>query len=466
MQVNGLHRPVSQRWVRIGALLALVLLLTGAVAGAAGAPVFRGRASATADASRTMPRAGRTDRGALLGRGHRARHSRPGDPRAVTASRLRAQTSGSGQAVTYWLGWSGQIQESQIPWNAVTQVDLFSLTTTTDTGGCSANCTTLVTDETGISQMNVPAWVSVIHQHHKLAMISIGGSNDQDWANACAPSNLPGFTNELVNYMVSNGFDGVDLDIESLSGAGKQMTLWTSCVKSIAQAAHRATTQAGATPLVSTDVDQSWMDPAVAQFERWPDQFNLMYYGYPTGSYSCANACSQVDHLVQEMHTTAGVPYREMMVGMSPGGGQDQCCYRKLASTKGSVDTNASVTSVALSSKLSSALAAGNVVLAGAHSPATHYAILVTSGAAKGATSIPITGTVSGHGASTFGAGSVVQSDYAGPWDCGNFARYAAAEGLGGVMIWDLQEEAAEHHGGFPCYAQVAPYVGSPQSAR
>ncbi len=369
---------------------------------------------------------------------------------------------GAGQSVAFWLAWSGSIQESQIPWDAVTQVDLFALTTTTDTSGCSSNCASLDTSQNGISRMNVSSWVSTIHQNGKLAIISIGGSTDQDWANACAAANLPGFTSKLVNYMVSNGFDGIDLDIESLSGSGNQLSLWTACEQSIAQAAHSATTQAGAIPLVSTDVDQSWMDAAVARFEQWPDQFNLMYYGYPTGSYSCANSCSQVNALVQGMHNTGNVPFDRMVLGMSPGGHQDQCCYSKLGSTTGTVATGGSVTSIALASQLAAALPAGNVVLASKEDPPSHYEIFSTSGAAKGATSIPITGEVSGSGAYTFPSGSEIQSDYAGPWDCGNFAAYAAATGLEGVMIWDLQEEAAEHNGQFPCFAQVAPYVGSP----
>jgi hypothetical protein len=381
---------------------------------------------------------------------------------ATTAASAATQAVPStGQSVAFWLAWSGTIQESQIPWNAVTQVDLFSLTSTTRTSGCSSDCTTLNTSENGLSRMNVPGWVSAIHQQGKQAMISIGGSTDQDWANACAASNLPGFATELVDYMVSNGFDGIDIDIESLSGAGSQLTLWANCVQTLAQVAHQATTAAGRTPIVSTDVDQSWMDSAVSRFSQWPDQFNLMYYGYPTGTYSCASACSTVNSLVQGLHTTGHVPYDEMVLGMSPGGNQAQCCYNNLATTAAPVDTGGTVSSIPLSSGLSAALPAGNVVLATGENPPAHYEIFTTSGAAQGATSIPITGSVSGSGAYDFAVGSELQSDYAGPWDCGNFARYAASTGLEGVMIWDLQEEAAEHNGQFPCFAQVAPYVAA-----
>jgi hypothetical protein len=162
------------------------------------------------------------------------------------------------------------------------------------------------------------------------------------------------------------------------------------------------------------------------------------------------------------MHVTGHVPYDEMVVGMSPGGDQDQCCYSKLARTAVAIDTGASVSSIALSSGLSAALPAGNVVLSSGENPPAHYEIFTTPGAARGATAIPISGTLSGSGGYAFPSGSDIQSDYSGPWDCANFAQYAASTGLEGVMIWDLQEEAAEHKGQFPCFAQVAPYVRSP----
>jgi hypothetical protein len=370
---------------------------------------------------------------------------------------------GRGQAVAFWLAWNTAITESQVPWDAVTQVDLFALKTTDGTA--------LDTATNSIDLIDVRAWVRMIHQHHRLAFISIGGSNDTNWVNACNRTNLSGFTRNLVRYMVSGGFDGVDLDIES------SPPNWASCVRAIAQAAHAVKTRAGARPIVSTDIDQSWMDPYVAGFYRWPDQFNLMYYGWPVGSYNCgsvtgsgagdvaasgpANTCSYVNQLVVKLHDVGHVPYGKMVLGMSPGGRQAQCCYTTLGMTRGTVDTRSSVTSIPLSSPLRTALPAGEVVLASRENPPLHYQMFRTSGATQGAMSVPITGTVPGEssGAHAFPARSEVQSAYAGPWDCGNFARYAAAHRLEGVMIWDLQEEALTHHGQFPCFAQVARYT-------
>ena len=123
--------------------------------------------------------------------------------------------------------------------------------------------------------------------------------------------------------------------------------------------------------------------------------------------------------------------------------------------------TGGSVSSIPLSSRLSAALPAGNVVLSSGGNPPAHYEVFTTPGAARGARTIPISGTVSGSGGYVFPSRSHIQSDYSGPWDCANFAQYAASTGLEGVMIWDLQEEAAEHHGQFPCFDQVAPFIGS-----
>ena len=151
-------------------------------------------------------------------------------------------------------------------------------------------------------------------------------------------------------------------------------------MQSIAQAAHAVKTQAGNTPIVSTDMDQSWMDSDVAGFYQWLDQFNLMYYGYPTGSYSCANDCSRVNSLVQGMHNTGHVPYNKMVLGMSPGGGQAQCCYRTWRRSSGTVQRG-SVTSIPVSS-ISTAIPAGNIVFATTQNPPRDYQMLSTSGAA------------------------------------------------------------------------------------
>ena len=83
-----------------------------------------------------------------------------------------------------------------------------------------------------------------------------------------------------------------------------------------------------------------------------------------------------------------------------------------------------------------------------------------TAGAAAGATSIPITGAVRGNGSFAFPSGAVVQSDYAGPWDCYNMAAYAKANGYAGSMDFDLQSEHGAYNKSFPCLDQIALGLG------
>ena len=124
------------------------------------------------------------------------------------------------QSVLFWVGWDGG-KLSTIPWSAVTQVDLFSLSTCARKGRPAADCTgprSLSTKFNGLT--TVGGFVRLVHRHHKLALISIGGSDNPDWYYPCNPSNVAAFARNLVRYMRSNGFDGIDLDIEQDAGTG------------------------------------------------------------------------------------------------------------------------------------------------------------------------------------------------------------------------------------------------------
>ena len=212
---------------------------------------------------------------------------------------------GTGQSVGFWLAWDSSMKESQIPWNALTQVDLFGLQTTNGTG--------LDTASLGIyPNVDVPAWVQMVHSHDRLALITIGGISDQNWHNACDETNRIGFVSNLVNYMKANGFDGVDLDVEDGAWTGMlpPVAPWSACIQAITQAVHATTTAAGATPIVSTDVDQTWMAPYVGGFAAYPDQFNLM--GYQS---NCDSSC--MARQIQAMQTKGKVSsVSKMTIGM------------------------------------------------------------------------------------------------------------------------------------------------------
>ena len=133
----------------------------------------------------------------------------------------------------------------------------------------------------GISpDVNVPSWVSAVHAAGDLAIISIGGASDQNWEIACDNIYRSQFVANLIQYMVSNGFDGVDLDMEDsfYTAQGPPYQPWTTCADAIATAAH-ATTSAGHEPIVMEDVITNWEGSWVQPYVNDLDQINLMSYG-------------------------------------------------------------------------------------------------------------------------------------------------------------------------------------------
>ena len=186
------------------------------------------------------------------------------------------------QSVLFWLGWGGGSLKT-IPWGAVTQVDLFSLSTCARKGRPAADCTgprSLSTKFNGVS--NAGRFVLSVHRHHKLALISIGGSDNPDWYYPCNPSNVAAFARNLVRYMKSNGFDGIDLDIEQDAGTGNPMLTAAdlrACTRTVYRDAKAIKTRRGTVPLITSDVDPT-TDFDIGRIQkRYVDQFNAMSYG-------------------------------------------------------------------------------------------------------------------------------------------------------------------------------------------
>jgi GH18 family chitinase len=353
--------------------------------------------------------------------------------------------AGSGTGVSVGFDVAGD-RATTTPWNAITQDNLFTIQTTAGS--------MLDTSGQGMSSVNVPQWVANVHAHHRLAMITIGGIADQHWEIACNDTYRSAFVTNLVNYMVTNGFDGVDLDIEDNTWAAQNppVVAWDTCVRTIATAAHAATTAAGARPIVSEDVTTPWMGIYLKNDVAYVDQFNLMTYGD-----SCANSCASFASDVGRT-ATQGIPKAKMVLGIDLIDRTPQHAYQTLGSTSGAL-TTASATSSIPVSPLAAAISAGTIVLATTENPPAHYQLFATTGAAAGATAIPVKSATANY---AYPAGSQVQSDYAGPWDCGNIADYASQQGLAGVMVWDMHEDAVLHNGSLPCFGQIAPYVAPP----
>jgi glycosyl hydrolase family 18 (putative chitinase) len=201
---------------------------------------------------------------------------------AVTAPAGAPATSHRYQSVLFWLAWDGG-KLSKIPWHDVTQVDLFSLATCVSSGHPFADCTgptSLSEADNGVS--HVRSFVRTVHAHHRLALISIGGSDNPDWYYPCSPSNVAAFASNLVHYMKSNGFDGIDLDVEQDAGTGSPVFTaddLRACAKAVHDDAKAVRTARGRVPLITSDVDPT-TNFDIGKIEKpYVDQFNAMSYG-------------------------------------------------------------------------------------------------------------------------------------------------------------------------------------------
>jgi GH18 family chitinase len=201
-------------------------------------------------------------------------NQRSGTSRAVNSQRY--------ESVLFWLAWDGG-NLATLPWKAVTQVDLFSLVTCVKVDNPAGDCTGPASLSANFNDVhNVRSFVSQVHRHGKLALISIGGSTNPNWYYPCSRANVAAFGHNLVHYMKSNGFDGIDLDIEQDAGTGHPaMTAadLRACTQTVSRDAKAVKTSLGRTPLVTSDVDPT-TDYDIGRLQNpYVDQFNAMSYG-------------------------------------------------------------------------------------------------------------------------------------------------------------------------------------------
>jgi GH18 family chitinase len=217
------------------------------------------------------------------------------------------------QSVVFWLAWDGG-ELATLPWRDVTQVDLFSLATCVTVGDPAPDCTgpaSLSTEFNGVT--NVASFVNTVHQHGKLAMITIGGSTNPNWFYPCNPSDVGAFASNLVSYMHTNGFDGIDLDIEQDANTGTpEFTAaeLLACSQSVYEDAKALTTAQGGPPLVTSDVDPT-TDFDIGQIENpYVEQFNAMSYG--------VNGL-KLESQINALETQSGIPDSKITAGIDIG---------------------------------------------------------------------------------------------------------------------------------------------------
>lgn len=231
---------------------------------------------------------------------------------AVGGSSAAGRTSPRAhQSVLFWLAWDGG-KLAKVPWKTVTQVDLFALSTCVKAGHPYPDCT----GPTSLSQSNgvghVRSFVRTVHAHHRLALISIGGSGNPDWYYPCNPSNVAAFASTLVDYMKSNGFDGIDLDIEQDGNTGNPIFTaddLRACTQTVRDDAKGVKTARGGVPLITSDVDPT-TDFDIGQIQKpYVDQFNAMSYGAKGKALGAQ---------IKALEKQSGIPASTITAGLAP----------------------------------------------------------------------------------------------------------------------------------------------------
>jgi hypothetical protein len=144
-------------------------------------------------------------------------------------------------------------------------------------------------------------------------MISIGGSSNPNWYYPCNPQNVAAFASNLVGYMRTNGFDGIDLDIEQDAGTGTPALTAAdlrACTQAVFDDAKATRTALGRVPLITSDVDPT-TNFDIGQIQNpYVDQFNAMSYGVRGRALA-----SQI----RALETDSGIPARKITAGLDIG---------------------------------------------------------------------------------------------------------------------------------------------------
>lgn len=169
----------------------------------------------------------------------------------------------------YYAGWSqgwfnnGVLPAEEIDYEAVTHIIHFALFPRADG--------TFDSDVNSIRSTNSYELITRAHAAGKKVLISIGGwGTDVAFRGATSPTNLPGFIENLVNFMMARGYDGIDLDWEVLESA--DLPQYTLFVQQLRARLDRITPR----PLLTAAV--VWQPGVFALLADKFDQINIMTY--------------------------------------------------------------------------------------------------------------------------------------------------------------------------------------------
>ncbi len=172
----------------------------------------------------------------------------------------------------YYESQNGVEPVSSIPWSKYTHVVHFAATTDGN-GGVSLHW---------LSQQEINEFVAAGHAAGKKVLVCIqdNGKNLNAFGQSTAPWTINTFVNNIVNFVNSNGYDGVDLDWEQNINAGQYAQLF------------QLLRAAMPSQLITTAMSNNGPSvQAAGASVPYVDQFNLMCYDMdsPGNGYSWYN---------------------------------------------------------------------------------------------------------------------------------------------------------------------------------
>ncbi|HWP82733.1 MAG TPA: glycosyl hydrolase family 18 protein, partial [Bacteroidota bacterium] len=171
----------------------------------------------------------------------------------------------------YYAGWmqgyanNGRLPAQKIDYSTFTHIIHFSLVPRTDG--------TLDSDANSITLINSQELVTRARAAGTKVIISVGGwASDVGFRGATSSANLSRFINNLISFMQSRGYDGIDIDWERLesSDASQYVTFITQLRNALDTITPR--------PLLTAAV--AWQPSILAQVHDKFDQINIMSYDY------------------------------------------------------------------------------------------------------------------------------------------------------------------------------------------
>jgi chitinase len=172
-------------------------------------------------------------------------------------------------ATAYYAGWmqgqynNGHLPAEEIDYSAITHIVHFSLVPNSDG--------TLDALANSITETNSTELITRAHAEGVKVIISVGGWNSgAGFRGSSNPLNLPAFVSNLVNFITTRGYDGIDIDWEplELSDAPLYLALITSLSTALNAIQPR--------PLLTA---ANGGEPEIyAQIHQHFDQINLMTY--------------------------------------------------------------------------------------------------------------------------------------------------------------------------------------------